>query len=109
MCTRRQAKSLPSEPKPESVDTQNVLKEVMNEIRELREDVVMNSWLNGTRLELLEKSVEKLVGVLDKIVTLFDGQQKYVAVRGNHGFRAALEKVRKDLLPLFEECVNDES
>lgn len=48
------------------------LKEVMDEVRELREDVLVNSWVNVKRIELLEKTVEQLAEALNQVVALLD-------------------------------------
>lgn len=56
--------------------TKQALKEVKEEIRELREDVLINSWVNGTRFKMMEKTVEKLAMAFDKIVNFIDEVRK---------------------------------
>lgn len=44
--------------------------DLKNEVREMREDLLINSWVNGSRLEPLETTMENLVETLNKIVSL---------------------------------------
>lgn len=49
------------------------MNELKDEIREFREDVLIKSWVNSSRLDMLEGIVEKLANVMDKFVSLVDG------------------------------------
>lgn len=46
-----------------------MLNEVKKDIREFREDVLVNSWINESRLDVLEKVVKKLDRGPDRMVT----------------------------------------
>lgn len=130
------------------------LKELIQEMRSFREDVLVYAWTNSSRMDVLQEMVGKVVAVSDKLINFMDGmnrrlrkieqvqlnQQKFetdkwhafskfmkfhisltqeqpqgqpnrarnagapLAVAVGVGHRLNIERVRKNLLPLFEEA-----
>lgn len=60
---------------------QDEIKAVTQQVRELREDVLIDSMVNSGRLNLLEAAMAKLAEALDKIVVFAEALDETMKVK----------------------------